>query len=137
MFKKIMVPVDLAHSGEIEKALDTAADLAKHYEAHVDYVGVTTGAPGSIASTPEEFQKKLEAFSSQEGRKHGISTSAKAVICADLAVDLDKCLSEAGDELESDMVVMGSHHPGIMEHLVSSNAGYLAAHSDVSVFVVR
>jgi len=137
MFKKIMVPVDLAHVGEIGKALDTAADLAKHYEAKVDYVGVTTDTPSSVAHTPDEFRKKLEAFSAEQARQHGISASAKPVVCPDPAVDLDRYLSEAGDELGTDLVVMGSHHPGIMEHLVSSNAGYLAAHSDVSVFVVR
>jgi nucleotide-binding universal stress UspA family protein len=137
MFRKIMVPVDLAHVGEIGKALDTAADLAKHFEARVDYVGVTTDTPSDVAHTPGEFRKKLEAFSAEQAREHGISTAAKPVVCADPAAELDKCLSDAGDELGTDLVVMASHHPGVMEHLVSSNAGYLAAHSDVSVFVVR
>jgi nucleotide-binding universal stress UspA family protein len=27
--------------------------------------------------------------------------------------------------------------PGFAEHLFSSNAGYLASHADISVFVVR
>jgi nucleotide-binding universal stress UspA family protein len=137
MFKKIMVPVDLAHVDQIEKALNAAADLAKHYEAKVDYVGVTTSAPTSVAHTPAEFKKKLEAFCTDQARKHGISAAAKPVVCNDPAVELDQSLSDAGDELGTDLVVMGSHHPGVMEHLISSNAGYLASHSDVSVFVVR
>jgi nucleotide-binding universal stress UspA family protein len=32
---------------------------------------------------------------------------------------------------------MGSHVPGFAEHLFSSNAGYLASHTDISVFIVR
>jgi nucleotide-binding universal stress UspA family protein len=32
MYSRIMVPVDLAHIERLEKALATAADLAKHYE---------------------------------------------------------------------------------------------------------
>ena len=41
MFKKIMVPVDLAHLPALQKALDVAADMARHYDAALCYVGVT------------------------------------------------------------------------------------------------
>ena len=45
MFTKIMAPVDLAHIESLERALDCAADLAKHYGLPIAYVGVTSSGP--------------------------------------------------------------------------------------------
>ena len=66
MYTHIMVPVDLAHTETLGKALQTAADLAKHYSCPVTYVGVTMSAPTSVAHNPEEFAAKLETFVSPE-----------------------------------------------------------------------
>lgn len=64
MFKKIMAPVDLAHMDRLEKALKCTADLAKHYDAEVIFVGVTSSTPSSMAHTPAEY-----AESSTRSRK--------------------------------------------------------------------
>lgn len=136
MFKNIMVPVDLENRDEIKRAVETAADLAKHYGAQVTFVGVTSSAPGAAAS-PHAFEKALDEYAAGIAGRHGIATAAKSVVCHDPAVELDDSLRRACRELGSDLIVMASHHPGIMEHLISSNAGYLASHADVSVFVVR
>ena len=46
-------------------------------------------------------------------------------------------LLDAVNETGADLVVMASHVPGVLEHIFSSNAGYVARHAKVSVFVVR
>ena len=51
--------------------------------------------------------------------------------------ELDDALAKAASELNCDLVVMGSHVPGFTEHVFASRAGYLASHSNLSVFVVR
>jgi nucleotide-binding universal stress UspA family protein len=68
VFKHIMVPVDLAHEGRLDRALDVAADLAAHYGARVTYVGVTVPQPSSVAHNPEEFAEKLARFAAAAGR---------------------------------------------------------------------
>lgn len=137
MYKKIMVPVDLGHTEKLEKAIATAADLAKHYHAPAQMVGVTASAPGSIAHSPKEYAQKLEEFAVAEGRKLGVEFGAHTIISPDPAIDLDDTLGREAHEIGADLIVMGSHVPGFAEHLFSSNAGYLASHSDISVFVVR
>ena len=137
MYKRIMVPVDLAHLDQLEKALQTAADVAKHYSAHVLYVGVTATTPGPVAHTPEEFTRKLEAFAAAEGQKRGIQASARAYTSHDPSIDLDDTLTQAIADGGIDLVIMASHVPGLPEHLFGSNAGHLAAHAPVSVMVVR
>lgn len=137
MYKTIFVPVDLFHVGTLDKALATAADLAKQYGATAVYVGVTSTAPSEVAHNPEEFQTKLDALAAEQSAKHGIDTKGKAVISHDPTIDLDRTLVKAVNDVGADLVVMASHVPGLTEHLVSSNAGWLAAHLPISVFVVR
>lgn len=137
MYESIVVPVDLSHADRLAKALDTAADLAKHYDARVIYVGVTTTAPGDVAHSPGEFEKALDAFADRQAGEHGIRTEARALTTADPTIELDKTLIEAIEELKADLVVIGSHHPGVWQNLISHHGAYLAEHADVSLFIVR
>lgn len=137
VYRKIMVPVDLAHADKLEKGLTTAADLAKHYRIPVCYVSVTTAAPSPIAHNPKEFADKLEAFAQEQAGKHGHDATSKAYTSHDPAVDVDETLLKAVHDVGADLVVMASHIPGLIEYVWPSNGGKIAEHSDASVFVVR
>jgi nucleotide-binding universal stress UspA family protein len=137
MYSKILVPVDLEHAESLEKALNTAADLAGHYGASVCLLGVTASAPSAVAHTPEEFAGKLDTFASEQGARHGASFATKTVVSHDPAVDLDKTLEATAEEMGADLIVMASHIPGFADHFIASNAGHVASHSKMSVLVVR
>lgn len=137
MYKKIMVPVDLGHTDKLDKAVATAADLSNHYKAPVQMVGVTASAPSAVAHNPEEFTAKLNEYAAAQGAKYGIDIGAHAIISPDPTIDVDDKLGREAHEIGADLIVMASHVPGFAEHLFSSNAGYLASHTDISVFVVR
>jgi len=137
MFKNIMVPVDLAHAGKLEKALGTAAMLARHEGATVTYVAVTSAAPSAVAHTPEEFAGKLRDFAGAQADQHGIATAAHPVTSHDPTVELDATLLNTSKDIGADCVVMASHIPNIADHLWPSHGGSLARHANASVFVVR
>lgn len=137
MYTKIMVPVDLAHVDRLDKALSTAADLSKHYGAPLCYVGVTAATPSAVAHTPAEFASKLEAFGAERAKADGVEASTLACTSHDPAIDLDETLMKAVAETGADLVVMASHIPGAPEYLFATNAGYLANHAKISVFVIR
>ncbi len=137
MYSKIMAPVDLAHTDQLERALEITADLAKRYGASVVYTGVTTTTPGPAAHSPEEFRRKLQAFADAQATKYGVNAEAHAILSHDPAVDLDSVLLAAIDETGADLVVMASHIPGVMEYVWGSNGGRVAVHAKVSVFIVR
>jgi len=137
MYKQIMVPVDLSHQEHLGKALATAGGLAKIFSVPICYVGVTTNTPSEVAHTPAEFARKLEAFAAEQGAEHGITVTSKAYTSHDPAIDLDDYLAKAVPEIGADLVIMASHLPGVLEHVWSSHAGWLASHSKVSVFIVR
>ena len=137
MYRKIMVPVDLAHIERLDKAITTATDLARHYGITICFVGVTAETPTEVAHTPEEFAEKLQAFGAAQGKKHGLDIASAAYPSHDPAADLDKNLIAAARDNGADLIVMASHIPGLPDHIFASNACAVAAHADISVFVVR
>lgn len=136
MFSHIMTPIDLAHLDRLGKALQVTADLARHYDARVTYVGVTAPQPSAVAHSPEEYAAKLGALAEREAKTHGLSRAeAHPIVAHDPAVELDGVLADTADRIGADLVVMGSHIPHRFE--MPSHGGKLASHSDTSVFLVR
>ena len=137
MYRNIVVPVDLAHVDQLEKALITAADLCRHYQARVTLVGVTASTPSETAHNPEEFEDKLQSFAAAQSEQLDVTFECRAISIPDPGVDLEKALDRVIHDLNADLVVMASHVPGFRDHFFRSHGGYLASHTDVSVFIVR
>ena len=112
MFSTIMVPVDLAHLNLLDKALRTAAELAKHYNATVYYVGVTASAPSQVAHNPSEYTLRLEQLAAEQASHHGISARAKAMISHDPSIELDSALRHAGEEIGRRLIAEQVEHHG-------------------------
>ncbi len=137
MFKRIMVPIDLVHADKLTKAIKLANELAQQYGAELVYVGVTASAPSAAAHSEREFAEKLDAFAEKQKQAFKVPASTRTIDRHDPAVELHEALIDTIQDIGADAVVMASHIPGIREHFLSSNAGYVAAHAPVSVFVVR
>jgi len=139
MYSKILVPVDLSHLDKMPKALNTAIDMAKHYNATLCYVTVTNSTPGAAAHNPDELRATMKEFAEEQGNAHGIKTDAEVLESVDTAVELDDKLLDAIKDTGADLVIMASHPPGIGDklHLLRSNGANIVKHSDISVFVVR
>jgi nucleotide-binding universal stress UspA family protein len=137
MFNTIMVPVDLAHLETLETALAVTADMAKHHNATICYVGITAITPGSIARTPEEYEQKLNAFAQTRKEVHGQPVSVKMYASSDPIANLDDLLIKAAKEVHADLVVMATHPPRHLDALIPSHGGKVATHIEASVFLVR
>ncbi len=137
MFRKIMVPVDLAHFDVIEPSLQVAADLARHYGAEVCYVAVTASTPGSVAHNPEEYQRRLEAFAHERAEVHGQAVTARVITSPDPVADLNDALIDAITDVGADLVVMATHPPRHLDVVIPSHGGQVASHTSASVFLVR
>lgn len=139
MYRKILVPVDLAHTEQIAKALNTAIDMAKHYNASLCYVTVTNSTPSAAAHNPAELAENLKVFAQEQGRSHDIETDSMVIETTDLAVELDDKLVATINKTGVDLVIMASHEPGIGDrlHILHSNAANIVKHTNISVFVVR
>ena len=134
MYSKIMVPVDLAHLDQLSKAISTAEGFAQVHDAEIVYVSVTAQTPTQIAHNPAEFAEKLQAFAKS---RPGGAGQSHAIAAHDPSVDIDKLLLKAVADTGADLVVMASHKPGIADYFWGSHGGSLAAHAQISVFIVR
>jgi len=139
MYSRIMVPVDLQHVDKIEKSLETAAELARHWGATLCYVAVAGNVPNRVARSPEEFEVELNMFAREHGDRYGVEVEAHVVPSVDVVVELDDKLIETSERIGADLVVMASHVPDVPDrlHLMSSNAAGIVKRSSISVFVVR
>jgi len=137
MYKSIVAPVDLAHLDTLESALNVAADLARHYDARLCFVGVTAAAPSALAHTPKEYAAKLEEFAQAQADRHGIATSSHAEVAHDPKIEIDHAVVTAAEAEGADLIVMASHVPGIADKVWPSNGGRVAAHARISVLLVR
>ena len=137
MFSRIMVPVDLVHADKLQRAIDVSSQLARNYGAEVVYVGVTAATPSPVAHTPDEYRQKLDAFAKEHADKGGHAARGHAIIAHDPAVEIDKQLEHAGEELGADLIVMATHVPGLGDSWSPNHGGAIARHSKISVFLVR
>lgn len=137
MFSRIIVPVDLAHTENLERAITAAAGIASRNQADLFLVSVSNRVPKAEDGAQTEYTKKLSEYASQQSESHGVTMTAHPVYAADAAAELDRALMTEADKLGADLIVMASHVPGFSEFVFSSNAGYLANHAKISVFVVR
>ena len=137
MYRRIMVPVDLAHAETLDKAIATAADLGKHYGATITVVGVTASGPTHAANTPKDYEQLLARYCALQGQKHGVTLVPKAIVNPDPVAELHSALREQVDAIGADLIIMASHIPSLRDYLFSSNAAYLVSHTEVSIFVVR
>ncbi|PTX56421.1 nucleotide-binding universal stress UspA family protein [Litoreibacter ponti] len=138
MYSRILVPVDLDNVDKLGKALETAAEIAKRDGATVVYAGVVDTVPTPSARPEAAVAKeRLDRFAAEQAEAHGIETADQVAMRRDLHLNVGSELIGLAKKTDCDLIVMASHMPGLKDHVFSSNAGYVATHAPVSVYVVR
>ncbi|MEM7059171.1 MAG: universal stress protein [Pseudomonadota bacterium] len=137
MYKKIMVPVDLEHTELLSGALSVASQLAEANGGELIFAGVHGGPPSSVAHGPEEYAKALDGFAHSQPYAQIGKVSSLPIYSHDVGVEVATSLVKAAQDHQMEVIVMASHMPGWAEHVFHSNAGYVACHAPMSVFVVR
>ena len=85
----------------------------------------------------ERMADRLTVFSSNEAERFGIKTTGEVALRGDLHLNVGADIVKAAKDADCDLIVMASHIPGFKDHILSSNAGYVASHAPISVYVVR
>jgi len=138
MYERILVPVDLTHTEKLSKALSLAAQMAKAHDATVVYAGVADAVPtSSKVSEKDRMQADLDTFAAEQAKEHGIKTADHVTLRRDLHLNVGSELIQSAKDTNCDLIVMASHVPGFLDHILWSNAGYVATHAPMSVYVVR
>ncbi len=140
MFKKILVPVDVAEPAVAEPGLYFAAQLAALTHAAVRMLHV-------IAPIPFNLDKLLPPHAREDRENAARATLLDMAKKANVPTDLfshtlrtgavaDEVLAEAEFWL-ADLIVVGSHSPSLRRYLLGSNAEKIVRHAQCSVVVMR
>ena len=137
MFKSILVPVSLAEPKTVKSLLETTAALSGE-STQIRLLNVVEHIPKFISSelpggyldkAREEAQNVINSLVTE-----GFQGSLDAVVRdgSPATVILDEA-----DAFEADLIVIGSHRPGLSDFLLGSNASKVVRHANCSVLVVR
>jgi nucleotide-binding universal stress UspA family protein len=137
MFNHIMVPVDLRTDAPIEKTIAVASQLGQQMNAKITLVSVTGSVFTNAPHMSKDATEALAKLAADLSRETGLTVEPHNIFSPDVPAEVDSSLMHAVDSIGADLVVMGSHVPGLIDYVFSSHAGWLASHAKVSVFVVR
>jgi len=140
MFCSIVVPIDLAEPEISRRAIEHAAMLAKLSKGRITLVNVVPIMPLMMLDTvPVSFETEVA-----EKAEAQLAALAKTI---DLPPERLETIVRIGgiyhevlevaESKKADLVVVGSHRPGMATYLIGSNATAIVRHATCSVLVLR
>jgi nucleotide-binding universal stress UspA family protein len=140
MFKRILVPVDLADTDLAQSAIETAVSLAKASGGQVRLLNVLPPTPEMLAEyVPPDFDARQRASAEEAlvivAKESGIDVGHIGVAVRHGGV-YHEVLEEA-KAIHADLIVMSSHRPATKTYFLGSNAGHVVRFANCSVLVVR
>lgn len=140
MFKTILVPVDLSEVEVARPAIDKALALAGITGARIALVTVRSILPVTFMEyVPPAFDEEQQAQCETDLK----ALADKLPLPADrvsTAVRMGSVYNEVlaeATKIGADLIVVGSHRPGMATYLLGSNASTIVRHALCSVLVVR
>ncbi|HLK83260.1 MAG TPA: universal stress protein [Xanthobacteraceae bacterium] len=138
MFRKILVPVDLADTDLAKSAIETAVALARASGGAVRLLNVLPTTPAMLAKyLPSDF----------EARQRQSAEEALTIIAKESGLNagqISTTVREGGiyhevleESIHADLIVMSSHRPAMKSYFLGSNAGHVVRYANCSVLVVR
>jgi nucleotide-binding universal stress UspA family protein len=140
MFRKMLVPVDLAETELAKPAIETACSMARSSGGTVRLLNVMPMTPVMLAEyVPPDF----------EAQQKTASEEALAIIAQECGLEPDRVTSvvrqggiyhevlEEAKQLAADLIVMSSHRPAMKTYFLGSNAGHVVRYAKCSVLVLR
>lgn len=142
MYKTIIMPVDVFEMELSDKAIRHAEFMAQQDGVlHLLHV-----LPASASYTMSRFAADLRRF--EEHLQQEAETRLQTMV-SHFSIDPSRiklhvrlgnvrdAVNELAEELDADMVVIGSRNPSISTHLLGSNASSVIRHTNIPVLVVR
>lgn len=136
MYKTILVPIDLVDS-EKGKSMIKVARLMGDKGARIILINVVEDIPAYVAAqVPHEILNKTRENAAEELKAIAVAAGIETHIEVRSGSAHNAVLNIA-DEREADLIIIGSHKPGLQDYLLGSTAARIVRHAKCSVFVGR
>ncbi|MEF3365327.1 universal stress protein [Methylocystis sp. 9N] len=140
MLKRILLPIDLTDAAMTKWALEEAAPLARAFDGELRLVNVQSLVPITLMDyVPDDFDKEIRAGLEKELAAVAAQIDYPPERVSTVVVFgpvYQHVLAEA-ENWGADVIILGSHRPGMDRFLIGSNAGVIVRHAKCSVLVVR
>ena len=140
MFKRILVPVDLADTDLAKSAIETAVSLSQASGGSIRLLNVLPMTPTMLSEyVPADF----------DAQQRQTAEEALAIIAKESGTDAAHITTavrqggtyhevlEEAKSYHADLIVMSSHRPAMRTYFLGSNAGHVVRFAKCSVLVVR
>ncbi len=136
MYKCILVPIDLSHTEKGAATLEVANRL-KDDDGQVVLVNVVADFPQYVsAEIPKDLLEKQKADSQAALERIANKTGAGCRVHVRTGRAPREILTTAQD-VKADLIIVGSHQPGLEDYLLGSTAARVVRHATCSVLVMR
>lgn len=136
MYKSILLPIDLSEMERGRMMIDVAQKLASK-DTTIRLLNVTVDIPAFVAAqVPDEVIKT--AMKTARETLEGLIGAAG--ITADAEVRSGSpgpTILTSADECGADLIIIGSHKPGLQDYFLGSTAARVVRHAQCSVLVMR
>lgn len=133
MYKSILIPVEPDHFEQSKKALQTAADLARHYGATITLMTLAPFSDGVRRIDPQKPLSDFHAFVKKQSEAMGVEMKAAFRV----GDTVSEGVRDTAEDIGADLIVMSTHDPVISDFLLGSHAASVVLHATCSVLVVR
>jgi nucleotide-binding universal stress UspA family protein len=141
MYKKVLLPIDLAEESSWRKALPTAVECCQAFgaELHLMTVVPDFGMSAVAQYFPEDYAERAGAEAAERLKKlsaEQVSDGIKVHHRVGHGTIYEEIL-KATEETGCDLIVMASQRPELKDYLLGPNAARVVRHANCSVLVVR
>ena len=143
MYKKILVPIDLADPDLAKPAVATALMMTGPSDGTIRFVNVLPLTPVMLAEyVPPDFElqqrKSAEEALVIVAKESGLD--AARVSSSVRQGGIHQEILEEANAIAADLIIMSSHRPhrpAVLTYFLGSNAGHVVRYAKCSVLVVR
>ena len=133
-YRNILVPVDLSHPEVGRTILEIAREIGGP-EARVTALYVFADIPGFVAAEmPENLITENFERARRELEALAKPFDAEAVVHSGHAPTM---ILETAEERGADLIIVGSHRPGLEDYFIGSTAARVVRHARCAVLVHR
>ena len=141
MFRKILLPIDVAEPEIAKEAIEAATALAKAFDSQLRLIHVTSPVvvASPMAVIPQAVYDELGVYEKSELQRLAApidlpKTTISTVVR--IGAVYPELLSEA-EEWGADLIIVGAHKRSMATYLLGSSAAAIVRHAGCTVMVVR
>jgi nucleotide-binding universal stress UspA family protein len=141
VYNDILLPVDLGNESSWVKALPAAIKYCEAFGSvlHVMTVMPDFGSPMIAQFFPDDHEDRMMEQAGEILQKFVADRVPDGIKVRHIVADgtIYKKIIDTAEDINADLIIMGSHRPELEDYLLGPNAARVVRHSAKSVLVTR